>query len=498
VKLKKTRKQFLTKFLSTTTAAVMAFSLVASPVAFATPPDATASAEIVSTAGLVTGAATRAAGPAPEILGVSGLEESGQFVDLDNPLADAKFELIGSTHNVSPNPYYANYLYEKANPNADPLPSASQIFVTNPSRQGGGPGPGASLAAYGADATDDEVWKRLPDVIVGDGGSTDYATAAAAAGTANGNPNYSPQVVSYNFATHTDQLNTMYDLANAADAAATATGRSLRYNTALNIAKDFERYTRGLQGYVLDQIEAKAVSQVTVAVITAYDPSTGLYTLATSGANGTASVNRYYEAVQYVTDNLSSTVGTSATFAQLQTCDYLLVGGQTVDEQTILTALVNDEQTLITPAPKPSTVLDNVYSTGSDNAGSIYGTVMNSVENNQNIGRILGFIYPSLWNEIDLVAYYYETFYHIKTADLSTVMSDLMDDNSLVVDTDVTPATVTFSEYYVALPGNGSWTGDEGYSQAAIKSLLNTGIQYLIDNTGSIPTDLEVSDYLNS
>jgi hypothetical protein len=495
MKLKKTRKQFLTKFLSTTTAVVMAFSLMASPMAFATPPDATAPTAILSTDDIVTGAATRAAGPAPEILGVSGLEESGQFVDLDNPLADAKFELIGSTHNVSPNPYYANYLYQKANPNADPLPSANQIFVTNPARNGGGPGPGASLAAYGADATDDEVWDRLPDVIVGDGGSTDYATAATAAGTANDDPNYSPQVVSYNFATHVDQLNTMYDLANAADAAATATGRSLRYGAALAIAEDFERYTRGLQGYVLDQIEAKAVSQVTVAVVTAYDSNTGLYTLATTGPNGTASVNRYYEAVQYVTDNLASTVGTSATFAQLQTCDYLLVGGQTVDEQTILNALVTDNG-------GSSSILDKTYWTGSDNTGSIYGTVMNSVENNQNIGRILGFIYPSILNEGDLIAYYYDVFYHIKTADLDTVMNDLMNYVYSVDETSPGVYEASYDEnYFLQLPiALAGWSASNDYDRGDVQSLLNAGIDYLIDHEGDedFPDALVVSDYLNS
>lgn len=59
--------------------------------------------------------------------------------------------------------------------------------------------------------------------------------------------------------------------------------------------------------------------------------------------------------------------------------------------------------------------------------GAMYGVVMNSVENAQNVGRILGCLYPEVVDQQDWLAYYYETFYHIDSSELATVMSNALE-----------------------------------------------------------------------
>lgn len=65
----------------------------------------------------ITGAATRDAQPMLEILGISSVEESGQFVDLQNPLnwALPKYYIMGTDINVNPNPYFYNYIIQQSN-----------------------------------------------------------------------------------------------------------------------------------------------------------------------------------------------------------------------------------------------------------------------------------------------------------------------------------------------------------------------------------------------
>ena len=53
---------------------------------------------------------------------------------------------------------------------------------------------------------------------------------------------------------------------------------------------------------------------------------------------------------------------------------------------------------------------------------------MNSVENAQNVGRILGCLYPEVVSQQSWLAYYYEEFYHITSgATLRDVMDTLLD-----------------------------------------------------------------------
>ena len=82
-------------------------------------------------------------------------------------------------------------------------------------------------------------------------------------------------------------IGTMYNLASAGDQiAAESNGtKQLRYGNATDIAKQFEKYVKGLQGYVLKNASAKK----TVALVKNCDAASGTYELVPTGvAEGTA------------------------------------------------------------------------------------------------------------------------------------------------------------------------------------------------------------------
>ena len=134
----------------------------------------------------MTAAAYRAAEPAPEILGISGVSTNNAWtsvgvLDWSAPV----YYIMGTDINSAPNPYMYNAVLNVANGNEDAQPT-----LVYTSRQGG---PAAAMYEYGADADSDAVWNMLPDIIVGtgQGESVDYSQAnyAPAAGEANGTVN---------------------------------------------------------------------------------------------------------------------------------------------------------------------------------------------------------------------------------------------------------------------------------------------------------------------
>lgn len=431
---RKEREMNRMSFRNKIVAAIAATSMVIA--GFAAP----AAAFAISTDTYVSAAATRAAGPAPEILGLSGVEESGQFVDVtDWPtslLRDAlgeyqwsqpKYVLAATSYNSSPNPYFANLFNS----------SGDLTAVYNAARAGGGAGPNASLAAYTADATDQAVWNLMPDVIIGTGGGTDnYDAAASAAATANGvDPDdYDPSVVTYSFSLNAGLIQTMYNIAGAADTEAADTGKTLRYGNATAIATAYEQYIKGTQGYILQQLAADKASKKTVALVTnaVENTESGGYTYTIlgndGGSDGTASTNRYLETCGNVANNLAGATTTTETTTSVlagSDVDLILVGGQSSSSNysTIMAALQSD-----------GLLSKTYYVENNGSQGAMYGVVMNSVENAQNIGRILGCLYPEYIDQDDYIAYYYDNFYHIISDDatnstpssLATVMANAL------------------------------------------------------------------------
>ncbi len=446
-------------------------------------------AESMSVEGYVTAAASRAAQPAPEILGLSGVEETGGSTgaaaygvqEWDNP----KYYIMGdTTYNTSANPYMVNAV--SVTNGSDP--DAAPAIVQNTSRNGGGRGPMGSLAAYGVDTTDDAVWDLLPDVVVGVGGSNgnvdytsdDYAGAInAAKGT-----DYSPIGVEYYTATNANIIKEMYALAEAGDkVVADSNGtKKLRYGSALDIAKNLERYIVGTQGYILEAINNNTVSKKTVAAVSSYDETAQTFTLLKSGvAEGTASSNKLLEACEQVSDNLIDKLGKeTATADELAQADAIVIGGQSGGAGEALT----DPNEIV--AKMDASLVKKTYYVDSskDNPGSMYGVVMNSVENTQNIGRVLGFVYPEVVDQDDWMCYYYDKFYHIKSDKLAEVIDKAMDG---VRNYDAADA----ANYM-------TWTEADAstYNAETVQAKLQEGVSYLKALGTKVNTALQPSSYL--
>ena len=449
-----------------------------------------ANAESMSADGYVTAAASRAAQPAPEILGLSGVEETGASTgsaaygvqSWDNP----KYYIMGdTTYNTNANPYMVNAVSVVSGTDTN----ASPTIIQNTARNGGGRGPMGSLATYGEDNTDDAVWNMLPDVVVGVGGSSgnvDYTSDAyaGAINTAKGTTDYSPIGVEYYTATNTTIVKEMYALAEAGDKVVTDSNgkKKLRYGTALDIAKNFERYILGSQGLILEAINNETVAKKTVAAVSSYDETSKTFTLLKSGvAEGTASSNKLLEACEQVSDNLIDKLGKeTATAEELAQADSIIIGGQSGGAGEALT----DPNAIV--AKMDASLVKKTYYVDSskENPGSMYGVVMNSVENTQNIGRVLGFVYPEVIDQDDWMCYYYDKFYHIKSDKLAEVIDKAMDG---VRNYDAADA----ANYM-------NWTEADAstYDAAKVQSQIQQGVGYLKTLGTKVSTVLQPSTYL--
>ena len=388
---------------------------------------------LVSTDGYVRGAATRAAGPSIEILGLASVEESGQFVNTSKwyDWSYPKYYLCASYYCTELSPFLANLAYTSIYGVSDE--EGYEAAVLNSSRAGGGSGPNASLEAYGgSDESDQAVWALEPDVVVGTGGGVDYPDGV--------------EGVEYSFSDYRSLVKTMKLIAQAADDAAAEDdgfdesgevdlGRELRFGSAADIAQDYEEYIFGTMGLIQDAIDNdSSVTKKTVALVEGVSTdSSGEYvfdlmtTTEAGSSDGTAATNRYLEttsnngiSVLDYADNYADTKESVSASDLLSddNVDLILVGGQNSSSgyEDIRDAL------------EASSLLCKTYiADSSSRAGAMYGVVMNSVENAQNVGRILGCLYSEVVSQQDWLAYYYETFYHIDADELVTVMDNALD-----------------------------------------------------------------------
>lgn len=351
----------------------------------------------------VTAAAYRAAAPSIEILGADSVEESGQFVDTTNWYAWAQpkyYIFANQTYNQSYSQQLHNLAYNKLNN----LSSTSEDYKTpqaifHSKRTGSGNGPNQAL---GTSDSYDKAIAAAADVVVGSGGSASTST-----------------VINYQCASYEQLCDTMDDIAAGLDAQVT-NEKTLRYGSAATIASQYRQFVFGSKGYVAQQIANGNESKVTVAWVTAYDEDAGTYTISGQKSDGTAQKNRYLETVAGVTNNYAESVKslTGITAEELiSEVGWVLVGGQSglTDCDALVSQLHEDG-------------VDNVYYVdGNGSSGSCYGVVMNSVENAQNMARILGTIYPDSINQENYICYYYDNFYHINSNYLGEVIDNAMD-----------------------------------------------------------------------
>lgn len=454
----KALKGFAHKAVCGVSALVLACGLAAFPAAGSIDQ---AYADSVSTDGYITAASYRAAEPAPEILGLSNVGTNAVWQSEGELTWSAPYYYIFGTaeYNSNPNPYMVNSV------------SGGTPTLIVYQRQGG---PFAKMPLYGSGMKGvDDVWMAKPDIIVGTGSSSsdagiyqteEYADTLAAVDSSG---KYSPVGVTYDATNVYAMIDVMYNLAAAADAidAADST-KTLRYGNATEIAKKYEKYVRGTQGYVLMRLAADGAEQKTVALVNGYDSASNTYTLTQTGvAEGTATANRYLEATQFVATNIADDLDDpTVTAEELAKVDLIMLGSQAGQEN-----IASTEDILATFS---ADMLAKTYWVTSENgsAGSTYGVVMNSVENAQNIGRILGCLYPEYINQANWIAYYYDNFYHIADGKLGAAVDNAMDGvrNYKATDTSNITAMTVWGEADVA-----------NYIESDVDLKLSQGVSYL-------------------
>ncbi len=410
----------------------------------------------------VTAFSNRAAEPAPEVLGLCNVSTNEQWCKNGEQTWKAPYFYIfgDSTYNTSANPLMVNSVLNRNEGSSSHSPSMVVYSVKR--------SPGSSLQTY-SNENGKKVWDQKPDVILGQSGSDNYNTDEYAGGT--GDPDYKTYGagdegntgdygVMYEMDNTYTMIGSMYNLADAANKAAKATGKTTRYGNPTTIAADFERYVKGTQGYILKQLAKNGGKKKTVCLINGY--SDGKYVILKTGEKDSqtaTSDNRYLEATQNVATNIADTIGTTATKEQVESCDLIMFGGQNEDmakAEEYLSGLSTEAQS------KAYWVSEN----GSN--GSCYGVVMNSVENAQNIGRILGCLYPEYVDQSDWVAYYYQNFYHLKSDKLAEVIDNAMDGVRNYNHKDSADTATTWEESDVS-----------DYKEATVVSKLNAGIKYI-------------------
>lgn len=476
------------------TAVALASTMVALPAtAFAA--DETPAAKSVE--GYVTASVTPASQSATEILGITNVDElqldpATVDININNENARKnylKYILMGTDEwNKNPNPFYFNTVYKIADSaqvvnNKDKRRSAGT--AAEPGGKDGYFMPNRGLAPYNSgDTTDDQVWDMLPDLIIGVGSSKEdpidyeganYARAVEKAhnATAEEPISYHPKGIAYNVETLATIVDKVYDIAKAADDTVKSSNgeKKLRYGDATPIAKDYEKYVKGIQGYILKSLDVKKAAKKTVVVLTAITPD--LVTLKQTPESWSAGGgNRFLEITTLVANNYADglkTTDTAEKTAQMSMTDLK----SAVNSGKIDLVIVNDG--LIDEVGYLDGLQSKTYwvdtEDGQNSTGAIYKVNANAPEIATNYGRILGCLYPEYVDQSDLVAYYYDKFYHIKDGKLKEAIDKCMDGvRNWDVQSGSGDSYVQWSESTVA-----------NYNAANVQNMLNEGASYAKD-----------------
>lgn len=270
-----------------------------------------------------------------------------------------------------------------------------------------------------------------------------------------------------------DAIEEYWVAANQANEVAENTGKSLRYGDATVAAKNIERLVRGTQGYILQQLAANGKEKKTIASISGIASAEDhTYTLA-SYQDKTGQM-RYLETVSQVSNNIMDEVGSTVTLDQLKDVDMIILGGlsSTNTDQEILDSL-------------PAEMRDKCFYTASGNGatpGATYILTTRSPENFNNIGRILGCLYPEYVDQSDWVAYVFDDIYHIKDGKIGELTDKTMDG---VRNWNATGDTAT------------DWTEADvaDYNHDAVVAMLDAGMKYLFSLGSKAPETLQPSSY---
>lgn len=458
--------------LSVATAGALALSMCAIPSQDAFAEDA------LDVSGYISGTATPMCVADPEILGISAVDErwdfegaSLAFDDISGTSGGLRYLLMGSEYNENPNPYMWNTVYETDGVKTIQDSSRSGYSVVQARR---------ALAPYGTADTDDAIWNMLPDVIIGvetDTGVTDYSSEARGVEQALGLEanSYNPIGVANN---QSDTIPRLYRIAEAADEADAANpDKSLRYGSAVELAKNYERYVKGSQGYVLQQLAANGAEKKTVAYVAANDGN-GTITLSTSADD---SLSPYAEALGEVSvnfaDSLSTDAQVSVSVQQLEQ--------YASDIDLILLASDDNTSDAFVPTTGMESLFGKMYWTLDQDCGGILAD-NRGLDTARNYGLLLGCLYPEYVDQSDWIAYYYDTVYHVRDNMIPSAIDQAMDGvRNWDVQSGDASAYVQWGENSVS-----------DYNQAEVAGLIDQGVSYIQSLGAAAPGSLALSEYL--
>ncbi len=381
---------------------------------------------------IVTVAAHRAAQTAPEFLGAN-LVASANLVDktgksaaeiLESAKTKPMLGIFGSSANANPDPYIYNYFYNTYAAANDRTLSADYVYDT------------ASGSPFQADTTNVPEYGtsislvRRPDILFGTGASDDKTYVDLIADLPENKDDdpdndYDPRLVAYQINTTYDMISALGNLAGAMQEVIVESNgvKSARYGDPTIIAGNYEKYIKGIQFYILSQLESKGVQKKTVAIIDTNDLGDGTFTAFDSNvSSGTAGSTRAAEYVETTTVNIIEklnikNVGTDETPAyklttqDLTQADVIFIAGTqgaSMTEDDFVTMLVDTYKV----------DKDDIPTIYASNPDAVYGIIMNSTENALGFGVFQGFIYfdDLGFNPIHAAAFFYENFYHLTDA----------------------------------------------------------------------------------
>lgn len=426
----------------------------------------------LSAEGYVTGASPRPPAPALDMLGVSDVECDPQGISAaigELTWASPKYYIWGSSYyNTNPNPFITNAVINTQAGSVVATPTAvvgGNASVRTQTKPGGNPD--AGLALYGTSDQVNALWNLKPDVIMGTNADTCiYTSEDYKAAFPTGFENYNPKSVRYDYSDISTIIKSVYSLADAADTVVKESNgtKKLRYNsTATAIAQNYEEYVHGLQGFILQQLEANKASKKTTAIITEYDEAAGTYKLMNATNTTNATTARYLEVTKNVSKNLGDTIET-ATKDDLAKADLIIIQQNVDNPKNVADSL-------------GAATAKKVYYCTSTNLGAAYSVARNSTDNAQDMGRILGCLYPEYISQDDLVCYYFDAFYHIKTGKLGEFVDNAMDG---VVNWDSTDSDRT------------QWTvaDAKGYNAKVVQAKLDLGTAWIAKNAKTVDSSM--------
>lgn len=304
--------------------------------------------------------------------------------------------------------------------------------------------------------------------------------------------NYNPILVPYKSANLQDHVDIMYDLADALKEVCAEKGKTTRYEDPTEIAKKYEAYVKGLQLYILSEVERGTVDKKTVAVIAPETRSDGTYEAFDSTmARGTAASCRASEYIELTSNNIIETENISnsgtgsaklycATADQIINADAIFITVQSTNGTNgDNSAVMNGDEFAAKIAEQAGVSVSELPPIYSVDPNGIFGSIRaNSNENALGVGVYQGFLYPELLNPTYASAYFTKNFYHISNeADCKAVTETVM-------------ANASLPEGYEA--------DASGYTDAYIQEKIDAGLMYYNANKSRFEeTKLVVSDNID-